>query len=514
MRRLSWMLICVLLLASIAGLPPRAEGQQAREIRVRMQFSGPRSLDPVYNTRAADYFTYSNIFNNLVRWKPGGTELEADLAERWEISADGRIYTFYLRRGIQFHKNYGEVTAEDAKFSFDRFSDPKVATPNAGDWKNVERIEVVDRYTVRITLRERAFTFITNQITSRPAAILSKRAVEEKGDRFARDPIGTGPFVFESWSAADEITLVANPRYFRGAPRLAKVTFVPILEEAVAVAALERGQIHVMWTRGSPDAIEVLRRNRDIRTQVVARVASVRALGFNPSYAPLRDVRVRHALAHAVNKNDIAIATGALLAPAEHPLPRTPWLFEAQQRGAFPIYRYDPQRARQLLAEAGAPNLRLVLSYPLRSPDGTMTQVLAEQWRRVGVDTVLEGIEQRAWDTRRSQGQYQVTTIGIGRGPDPDELARDLFHSSNFPPGENVGYYDKADGLIDAGARERNPDLRQRIYIAFLKQAMTDLPVLPLAYDAYLAAWRAPVSSMAHGINNDFAADTIVLGGP
>jgi ABC-type transport system substrate-binding protein len=266
-----------------------------------------------------------------------------------------------------------------------------------------------------------------------------------------------------------------------------------------------------MWTRGSPDAVKILGANPSIKTDVVVRVASVRVLGLNPNYAPLRDIRVRQALAHALNKKDISVATGGQLAPAEQPLARLPWLLEAQAAGAFPIYPYDPDRARRLLEQAGYPHLRIVFTHAIESPTNTIAQVVAEQWRRVGVDVVLEPLEHGTWQDRTHKGQYQVTHLGIGRGPDPDELARDLFHTSNFPPGNNLGFYEKADGLIDAGARERNATLRRRIYVALVKQAMTDLPFLPLAYDAYVAAYRAPIKSMVHGINNDFAADTIVL---
>ncbi len=488
----------------------QAHGQGARpEIRVRLQFSPPQNLDPVYNTRAADYYVEWNIFEHLVRWKPGGTELEPDLAERWEVSPDGRVWTFVLRKGVQFHKGYGELTADDVKFSFDRFQDKTVATPNAGDWANVQKIEAPDRSTVRITLANPSAVFLASPIASRPAMIVSRKAVLEKGRGFARDPIGTGPFVFQQWTSADEIVVAANDQYWRGRPTVARITFVPIAEEAVAVAALERGEIQAMWTRGSAEAIRLLRSNRNVTVDIVPRPGSNRYLLVNPDYPPLRDVRVRRALAYAVDKAQIASASGGTMTPLDHILPNLPWLRDAARAGKFPVYRHDPGLARKLLAEAGQHPLKVTLTFTLRSPDPVLAQIVGEQFRRVGIDVALEGLEHRAWSARLQANQFQLSLLGLGRGPDPDEIARDLLSTASFPPGDNHFKYDRADGLLDAGARERDPQRRHQIYIALLKQVMADLPYIPLENDTLVAAWRAPIKRMVTGIDNDFDAFTI-----
>lgn len=505
------LVLLTILLVTLGGAS--SQGQATRpEIRVRMQFAGPRSLDPVYNTRAADYFVYYNIFNYLVRWKPGGTELEADLAERWETT-DGKVWTFTLRRGVQFHKNYGELTAEDVKFTFERFTDKAVNTANAGDFDDLRKIEVVDPYTVRFTLEEPSYSFVASKIASHPSMIVSKKAVLEKGNRgFGREPIGTGPFVFQQWTNADEIVVTANDQYYKGPPKVAKITFVPISDEAVAVAALEKGQIHYMWTRGSAEAIRVLRANKDFTVNVARRPGLVRFLSLNPQYAPLADVRVRHALAYAINKKEIEVASGGQMVSTEHILPNLPWLAEAAAQGRFPVYNYDPDRARRLLTAAGQSRLRLTFMFAIDSPAPLIAQIIGEQFRKVGIDVTLEALEQRAWGDRWQKEQFQITHVGIGRGPDPDELAHDLLHTSNFPPGQNSFHYDRADGLIEAGAREKNQQLRQRIYIALMKQVMTDLPHIPLVNDNLVAAYRAPIRSIIDGIDNDFQGFTIQVG--
>ncbi len=160
-RRSATLALGVLLL--ISGLMPAA-GQPARpHIRVRAQFDRPRDLDPIYHTAAPEY---------------------------------------------------GEMTAQDVKFTFERFTDKALAGPYAGDWANVRTIEAVDRYTVRFTLHEPNFVSLANPFAGRSAVIVSRKAVLEKGKGFSRDPIGTGPFAFESWNSADEVTVAAHDRYF------------------------------------------------------------------------------------------------------------------------------------------------------------------------------------------------------------------------------------------------------------------------------------------------------------
>lgn len=489
--------------------------QPARpEIRARLQFARPADLDPVYNTRAADYFVYVNIFSHLVRWKPGGTDLEPDLAERWTASPDGRVWTFSLRKGVLFHKGYGELTAQDVKFTLDRFLDQSLVIPNAAHWEDVEKIEAVDRYTVRFTLRKPSAIFAASPIASRSAMIVSRRAVLERGREFSRDPIGTGPFIFQQWTSADEIVLTANDQYFRGAPKIARIVFIPILEEAVAVAALERGEIHAMWTRGSVEAEGLLRANRNITVEVGRRIGSVRFLAINPQYAPLANRQVRQALAYAINKKELELASGGQLRAMSQLLPDLPWLRAAAQAGAFPVYPYDPARAKQLLATSRQSPLRVTLTFPLSSPVPLIAEILAEQFRRVGIDVQMAGLEQRAWNSRWRAAQFELTPASLGSGPDPDETARDLLHTANFPPGGNAFRYDSADPLIEAATRERDPERRQKIYIALMKQVLTDLPYIPLGHDNITAAWRAPIRRMITGIDNDFQAFTIEVAGP
>jgi peptide/nickel transport system substrate-binding protein len=246
-----------------------------------------------------------------------------------------------------------------------------------------------------------------------------------------------------------------------------------------------------------------------LSVEVVRRPGLLRVLSINPQYRPLADVRVRQALAFAINKKELELASGGQMVATSHLLPNLPWLQQAAMAGRFPVYNNDPAHAKKLLADAGQAQLKVTLLFQMESPSPIIAQVLAEQFRRVGIDVTLDGLEQRAWGDRQRNAQFQVTTLGIGRGADPDEMARELLHTSNFPPGNNSFRYDRADALIAAGARERDPAKRQQIYIDLMKQVLADLPYIPLVNDNLIAAWRAPIRKMVTGIDNDFPAFTI-----
>lgn len=147
--------------------------------------------------------------------------------------------------------------------------------------------------------------------------------------------------------------------------------------------------------------------------------------------------------------------------------------------------------------------------FQLAAPGPLIAQVVAEQLRRAGIDVQLEGLEQRAWNTRWRNAQFQLTPASLGRGLDPDEIARDLFHTSSFPPGRNSFRYDRADRLIEAATVEGDAGRRQALYLALMNQVMGEVPYIPLANDAFIAAWRAPVKRVLSGFNNEFYGFTI-----
>ena len=506
-RRLMATVLAVVAVASGLGAVAAAQEDTRPDLRVRLQFSGPGQWDPAFIQIAPDEFVAYNIFNRLVRFRPGSAELENDLAEDWSVSEDGLTYTFHLRHGVQFHDGYGELTAEDVKFSYDRLRDPATASPAAAGWAAVQEIVAVDPYTVEIHMSEPNATFPSSELAHRYAFVVPRAALEEMGaEAFGQHPVGSGPYRFVRRTAADEVVVEAFDDYFEGPPPARSITFVPITEETVAANALEAGEIDLIWTRGNAEVVEALKANPEVSTADVL-TSTTRFLGFNPSYEPLKDPRVRRALAMAIDRDLIEAATGGLERAAQGPL--------SPQYGDWvdpdlPQVEYDPEGAKALLAEAGYPNLSFRFLHSLRSPDQIFADIMVEQWRAIGLDVERDGRDHAGYTAARNAGDYDVTITGLGRPLEPLIVFQDAFHTSSFPPGANIGYYTEVDDLIAQARTTFDDDARRRIVYEIQERIMEDLPVLPLTYSQLVVAWRSPIASITNGATNDFFGYTIV----
>lgn len=486
--------------------------QDARPaLRVRLQFARAGGVfDPARWRYTSDWFVYPDIFNWLVRWKPGPDpkELEPDLAEKWTASPDGLVYTFTLRKGVQFHAGYGELTADDVAFSYQRqIDDPKMSFHQA--MGNIKSVEVLDKYTVRITLKERDGSFMWTIVSYRPGLIVSKKAVQQLGDAFVKKPVGTGPFEFVELTPQGQVVLKAHDAYFRGKPAVRQLTFIHIGDENTAAAALQRGDVQVIWTRGNPEVVKVLREDPKVRVERVIEFYNLFQVQFGPRFKPMQDVRVRRALAHAIDRRVIASALPGLDEMAQ--VMRPPQLFGGTTD--VPTYPFDPPKARQLLSEAGYPNgFPLTLMVQKREPETTVAEILVSQWQAVGVNARLEVLDATAAFDRRDKGDFDVTISATARPGDPHLFFWDVFYSEAIPPyGSNFFHYKEADALIDAGRITIDEARRAQIYRALQRKLMADLPIIPLFYRAYVLAMTAPVKTMTPGAFSMFWGETIVI---
>ncbi len=505
----------IIVLGSVAATATTAwtQADTRPDLRVRLQFASPGGIyDPARWQYTSDWFVYPALFNWLVRWKPGtgGNVLQPDLAERWTESPDGLTYTFFLRKGVQFHRGFGELTADDVVFSFRRqMTDPKM-TFSEDLRQVVAQVDATDRYTVRVRLRQPNAAFLPTVVAYRPGIIVSKRAVEQLGDGFSKNPVGTGPYAFERLTGGRQVVVVANDQYFRGRPQAKRITFEHIPDEVVAAAALIKGEFQVIWTRGNPEAVALLRKAPGITLESTTVYDSLRHIAMNPSFKPTQDVRVRQALSLAVNRQQISAAQPGLELPTD--ILRPSRLFGGSAN--VTRYAYNPTKAKQLLAAAGYPNgFRVRIMYQTRSPEDILASIVQADWRAVGVDASLEPAEPTAAFDRRNHFDFETTVTSVGRPGDPDLFFSDLFLSTSRPPGgSNYFAYSAVDNLILAARRDQDPAARQKIYDQVNAKLMVDLPVIPLSFQVFTAAWRSPVASMINGTNNNFLADTIKIG--
>src|SRR5262245_60773299 len=238
--------------AAAALFASRAYAQATKTVlNVGMAAQDIGRLDPNYATTTIDLCLVNWMFNGLVRFKPGSMNpetIEPDLAERWEATPDGRTWTFALRHGVRFHGEYGELKASDVVFSLQRAADAQ-RSGFAADFRAFDTIEALDDYTVRIKLKENVPSMLGLLSNYHGGMIVSKRAVEERGERFSQQPIGTGPFAFGELRARQSLELVAHPNYFRGRPKLERISYRFIPSDASRDLAFQNGEVDLMLGR-------------------------------------------------------------------------------------------------------------------------------------------------------------------------------------------------------------------------------------------------------------------------
>jgi peptide/nickel transport system substrate-binding protein len=207
-----------------------------------------RTIDPATTTSIGDWVKMQALFNGLLRYKPGTVELEPDLAESWDISTDGKEYVFKLKKGIEFHKGFGEFTAEDVKFSIDRQRDPALKAVTASDLWMVDRVDVVDKYTAKFVLKNPFSPFLGAIAFGRPhiGVIVSKAAAEKLGnENYAQHPIGTGPFVYDSEVPQQSTSFVRFDQYHGEKAKVARLKLLNMGDETTSGLAVEKGYVQI-----------------------------------------------------------------------------------------------------------------------------------------------------------------------------------------------------------------------------------------------------------------------------
>ena len=339
----------------------------------------PPGLDPTTATSAAiPRVVYSNVLEGLVKIDRNG-KIAPALARDLRTSKDGKEYTFILKKGVKFHDGK-PFDAEDVKFTFDRLMDPKTGTAHPEYYKDIDSVNVVDSHTVKIKLKNVNSMFLFN--LARPDSIMvNKQAV----DKIKSAPIGTGPFKFVEWVPGDHITLTKFEDYHRkGIPYLNKVTFKFIGDPSAQIASLKAGDIDVIAYDVSPENALLL--EKDPKFKVLNGYTTTKVvLSTNNSRKPFTDVRVRRAMAHAIDRS--ALIKGAMsgygVPIGSHMDPGNPYYIDLTS-----VYPYDPQKAKQLLTDAGYPNgFEAVIKLPERFVYARRSgEIIADMLSRWGYD--------------------------------------------------------------------------------------------------------------------------------
>lgn len=399
----------------------------------------PPSLDPTANASAAiDQILNQNVYEGLVRVTPRG-EIEPALAERFEVSPDGKTYTFSLRKGVFFHDGT-PFTASDVIATFERNMIPEGMHPHPEYYAYIEWMETPDPYTIVFHMTETDGAFLS-LLALGDSVILP----EVYSASLVTHPIGTGPFRFAGWVVGESLRLERFSDYYReDCGLIDEVVFRFVSDSATAYAALMSGDVDVLAKVPAEAAIGVA---DDPRFSTVAGPQNlVQIMAMNKERAPFSDLRVRQAIAHAVDRDAIIDGTmhGYGIALGSHMTPASAYYVDLTD-----LYPYDLTEARRLLTDAGYPEgfsatLTLPQNYEIHVRTG---EILADQLARIGIDLRLEVVEWGQWLSRvYGQADYDLTVIGHIGKLDPGAML------SNYGAGSESYYYRRGYRNVDLDA--------------------------------------------------------------
>ena len=455
--------------------------------------SSPTNLDPRVGIDAQSERIDNLIFDDLLS-RGDDLNVAPGLAERWEIP-NPLTYVFHLHRGVKFHDGKA-LTSRDVKWTFDSLLQGKVRSTKAGVYRFVDRIDAPDDDTVVFHLKEPFATLLWN-LSDGAMGIVPYGS----GDEISQHPIGSGPFRFVSAEMDREVILERNDEYWGEKPKLTRVRFAVVPDATTQALELRKGSADLIINASfPPDSVITLQ--REPRLAVLEGVGTeVQYLGFNLRDSILSDVRVRQAIAFALDRRPmIKYLWRDLAEPARSVLPPQSWAYD----GDVSAYDHDPERARQLLDAAGYPlvnGVRFHLMMKTSTNENTrlMVAVIQQQLREVGIALDIRSFEPATFVADIIDGSFQMYGLRwVGGNEDPD-IFEYTCHSAKFPPnGANRVFYSNphVDALIDRARREIDPRVRKPLYAEVQRILAADLPYLNLWYLDNVLVYNRRVSNL------------------
>jgi len=440
--------------------------------------NSPTNLDPRIGLDAQSERIDELIFDDLCT-RDEHLNVQPGLAESWEIP-NPLTYVFHLHQGVKFHDGR-PLTSRDVKWTFDSLLQGKIRSTKAAAYRPVDHIDAPDDYTVVFHLKEAFATLLWN-VSDGAIGIVPYGS----GEEISQNPMGSGPFRFVSAEPDKEVIIERNDGYWGAQARLQRVRFAVIPDATTRALELRKGSADIAVTSLTGDMVLALERASNL--EVLHAPGTVLAyLAFNTRDPILKDVRVRQALAYAIDRAPmIHYLLRDFARPAYSLLPPGSWAYN----GDVPHYDYNPDRARQLLEQAGFPTVngvRLHLTMKTGTDENTrlMAAVLQQQLRDVGIALDIRTFEFATFFSDVTRGAYQLHSLRwVGGNEDPD-IFEYVFHSAKFSPhGANRTYYanPRVDTLIDQARGELDQNARKQIYAEIQQILAEDLPYINLWY--------------------------------
>ncbi|MEP6719596.1 MAG: ABC transporter substrate-binding protein [bacterium] len=467
--------------------------------------SDPGGLNPAITTQGGVHQICGSIFSGLVAHD---FELNPvpDLAERWDVSPDGRTYTFFLAPKAVFHDGV-PVTADDVRFTFEQLLLKYHSRTRTSIGDNLRRIDTPDAHTV-VFIFDKPYAAFLKLVDVTNAPVMPKHLYEGTDpltNSHNTNPVGSGPFKLQEWLKGDHLTLVKNERYFKvGKPYLDRIVYKVMPTGALATIAFERGEVDYLLG-ASPLDITRLKKMPGVVVSDKGRegFATVETLIPNMTRAPLSDLRVRRAIAHAIDKQFLVdkllfgqgiVATG----PVSHMLA---WAYNPNVQK----YEHDVALANQLLDEAGqrpgTDGIRFHLKFVHAASYAKVAEALRDQLREVGIAVDLQLMEfAAAVDAVYIKKDFDLGFASFENGPDPDIGVKRTVVSSNIGPipfSNGAGYRNpRVDELFATAASELDKDKRASLYFGVQDMLVKDLPYFWLYEPNSGAAYRVGLQGM------------------
>lgn len=451
---------CLLLVLVLVSLFQTAAANAADGTLVYCSEGSPSGFNPELYTDGTTFDATREVYDKLVEFKLGTTKVEPALAKSWTVSDDGLVYTFHLRHGVKFQstpwfKPARDFDADDVLFSFDRQwkKDNPYYKVSGGTYNYFESmgfasllksIDKVDKYTVKFTLNKPNAAFLAD-LAMDFSSILSKEYADQllnagNPEQMNLKPVGTGPFQLLHYQKDAVIRYQRNPDYWGKAPEIKNLIFVITPEASVRVEKLKAGECQVM-AYPNPSDIASLKKNPQIKLASQPGL-NIGYLAFNTQKKPFDNVKVRQALAYAVDKKAIIKAIFHGYADvAKNPIPSTMLGFDKNLQD----YGYDPTKAKKLLAEAGYPHgfstniWAMPVSRPYNPNARRMAQMVQSDWAKLGVKAHIVTYEWGEYLKRTAQGDHETAFMGwTGDNGDPDNFLYTLLGCDGVDTGNNI----------------------------------------------------------------------------
>jgi len=458
------------------------------------------NLDPAFQPTFEDEYASNGIMQPLVGYKPGTWELQNVLADSLTQSEDGLTIDFTLKEGVMFHGGYGEMTAEDVKFSYERIADPATESYYQIDWDTLDHVEVTGKYTGQIILKEPFAPLWNSTLPLVSSWVISKKAMEDMGmEGFAVHPIGTGPYEFVEWVPNQRVVLKRFADYWGDAPEWDELQFLPIVEDSAAEIALETGEID--FASVSAASVDRFEANPDFTVYNIPSL-DYQWIAINVQHPKLQDVNVRKAIINAVDVDSIIAAAYdgkwqracALIAPGQI----------GEWKDA-PCYEPDIEKAKEYLQAANVDNLELTLTVDDLEASRTVAEVVQANLAEIGINVEIVVLDSSAfWEGGMGEAgvtNRQLTYVGYGTTPDPSWST--VWFTCDQVVEWNWMYWcnERYDELHNAAIRELDVDKRSEMYIEMQSLMDEDAIAVWVAYPTmhYVVQSNIEASISPHG---------------